>query len=85
MTRQQPETGQTTAAIYAKANQRGWVTILPALRAGAVLTRPSPKLRTYYVNGSGGLSPSFVRRMEREGLIRRVGVEAYQLVEFLNG
>ncbi|MEJ0017490.1 MAG: hypothetical protein WDN25_13185 [Acetobacteraceae bacterium] len=78
------DTGETTAVIYARRDREAWDNLLPRLRAGVIINRPSSKLRTYYVDGDGGFQPSFIKQLEREGVIRRVGVEAYQLTEFLD-
>ena len=79
--RSAPETGESTRSIIAAANARAWSEVLPALRAGATLGRPSAKLPNYYVNGMGSLTPAFVRKLEREGFLRRIGVDIYALVE----
>lgn len=78
------DTGETTAAINSRRDNEAWQRLLPELRRGALIARPTAKLRSYYVDGMGGFQPSFIRRLERDGLIRLVGVETYQLCEFLD-
>lgn len=79
--RSAPETGESTRSIIEAANGRSWQEALPRLRAGSRLTKPSAKLPYYYVDGMGGLTPAFVRKLEREGFLRRVGVDTYALAE----
>lgn len=81
----QPDTGETTAAINRRADDDSWKQILPRLEAGATLVRVSG-LRRYYVDpGSGpegpGLSEFGVRRLERQGVLKYVGVDRYGLAE----
>lgn len=78
MTRE-PETGESSAAINARADDAAWRTVLPMLQAGRPLVRPV-RCRDYYVDGAGGLTAARVKRLEREGVIRRVGGDTYALV-----
>ncbi len=79
------ETGETTAAIIARGDDRAWPEVLAALRSGATLLRV-PKLRTAYPDrGQGpsgsGISDTRVRKLEREGVLQHVGVDRYALAE----
>jgi hypothetical protein len=75
------ETGESTAVLHRRSDDEAWARLLPAMRRGALITRPSSKLRTFYVDGDGGFQPAFIARLEREGIIKRVGVDTYALVE----
>jgi hypothetical protein len=80
MTRQ-PDAGESVAAIRQRADDTAWPEVLEALKAGATLVRPV-RLRDYYVDrgngpGHGMLSAARVGKLERDGTIRRVGVDRY--------
>lgn len=79
MAKRIPETGETTTAIYAGMNDAAWQQILPLLRSGGTLRRE--RTGYYYVDGYGGLTSARVRRLERQGVLRYVGVDAYRLVD----
>lgn len=79
------ETGETTAAINARMNARMMPDILSALRQGGTLFRPA-KLDNWYIDMSdaghalhhrGGLTRAAVKTLERDGVIRFVGVDRY--------
>lgn len=79
------ETGETTAAINARQNARAMPDVLSALRQGGTLFRPA-KLDTWYIDMGnachplhqrGGLTRSAVKQLERDGVIRFVGVDRY--------
>ena len=74
-------TGESTAAIYARMNDRAWQTMLPLMRAGAALKRE--RTGSYYADGRGGITAARVKRLERDGVIRRVGIDTYALVDVL--
>ncbi len=79
------DTGETVAAINARSDDRTWPVVLEGLRAGATLLRV-PKLRRAYLdrgNGpcGGGISDARVRKLERAGTLRHVGVDRYALAE----
>ncbi len=74
-----PDTGETTAAINRRHDYAAWRSILPRLEAGRVLKRE--RTGRYYVDGDGSLTPAGIRRLEAAGLIRRVGVDVYALVQ----
>ena len=50
------------------------------LRAGRKLVR-AHKLRDYYVDGDGGISPTRIKKLREDGTIRLVGVDTYALVD----
>lgn len=72
-----PPTGETTAEINSRSNDASWHVLLPLLRAGGTLRRE--RTGYYYVEGRGGLTPARIRKLEQDGVIRRVGVDAYSL------
>lgn len=83
-----PETGESTAAINARSDDRSWEQALPQLRDGALLKRVSTKVRNYYTDDPKrpdlfriGISPLRVKKLEASGVLVRVGVETYALVE----
>ncbi len=73
------DTGESTASIVRATNLRGWDQILPLLRAGRPLRRESTG--RYYVDGNGSLTAACVARLEREGVLRRIGVDTYALAD----
>lgn len=75
-----PATGESSAAIYGRMNDRGWAAVLPLLKAGGTLRRELSGY--YYIDGRGGITPARIRKLERDGVLRRVGVDAYALSEF---
>lgn len=79
------ETGDTTAAINARADDKTWPATRIALARGAELARPVGLKNWYaFVRGnpvSGtGITPACVNRLERAGELRRFG-EVYKLIE----
>lgn len=79
------ETGESTAVINARADERAWPATRIALARGAELARPVGLKNWYaFVKGnpvSGtGITPACVNRHERAGELRRVG-EVYKLIE----
>lgn len=79
------DTGEPAAAMNARADDLAWQTVLPLLKAGATLLRV-PKLRRSYADcgqgpAKGGLTDGRMRRLERDGVIRQIGVDRYALVE----
>jgi hypothetical protein len=73
------DTGESVAATNRRASEAGWKTVLPLMQGGAKLAR-DPRTRRWYVDGHGSLTDAHVARLEREGCIRLVGAQAYQLV-----
>ena len=78
-----PDTGESMAAMHRRSDDREWPRVLAALEAGATLVRPH-RLRDYYVDrgqgpGNGMLTAARVRKLEHDGMLRRVGVDRYGL------
>jgi hypothetical protein len=73
------ETGESTASIVRRTNHAGWQRVLPLLRAGLNLRRE--RTGNFYVEGHGGLTAAFVAKMERDGVLRRIGVDVYALTD----
>lgn len=83
MTRRQPDTGESTASMRKRSDDRAMAAVMEALRAGATLVRPT-RLRDYYVDrgegpGNGSLSAHRVKQLEASGKLIRVGVDRYAL------
>jgi len=87
----QPDTGESTASIEARADASVIDRVLGALqRPGATLVKP-PKLTSYFVDfgdgpvgeweGGGRLSPAAVKRLERDKKIKWVGTGRYALID----
>lgn len=83
-----PETGESTAAINARSDDRSWELALPQLQEGALMKRISSKVRNYYTDDPErpdlfriGISPLRIKKLEAAGVLVRVGVETYALVE----
>lgn len=79
------DTGESTASIVARGDDRAWPAVLQALQAGATLLYV-PKVRRAYIDrGEGpvgpGISATRVRKLERAGTIRHAGVDRYALNE----
>lgn len=74
-----PATGDSTAEIYGRLNDRAWAIVFPMLQAGAALRREPTGY--YYAEGRGGLTPARIKRLERDGVLRRIGVDTYALAE----
>ena len=79
------DTGESTAAINARADDLAWQRVLPLLKQGATLLR-IPKLRRSYADlgegpSTGGLTDARMRRLEAQKVIRQVGVDRYALTE----
>lgn len=75
----EPDTGVSTRDIIAGANRDAWNRVRPLLEAGGKLTRPSGKIPKYFVGGYGGLTPAFVEKLVREGVLEEVGAQTYKL------
>lgn len=78
------DTGETTRQIIARADAEAWPHVRAELESGATLLR-IPKLRRAYPDrGEGpygrGISDTMVRRLERTGALRFIGVDRYGLV-----
>lgn len=71
-----PETGERTSTIISRRDDEAWAQVLPMLRAGRKLVRGF-KLRDYYVDGDGGISPTRIKKLREDGTIRLVGVDTY--------
>lgn len=87
------DTGETTAAINARMNERALPDVMEGLREGGTLIRPA-RLDCWYLDmgaghhklhNRGGLTRSFVKKLERDGVIRHVGVDRYGLVQDAGG
>jgi len=74
------DTGESSAAIVRQSDRAAWRRVLPAMKDGKHLTRPA-RVRDYYVDGSGGISATGIRRLVTEGMIELVGVDTYALTE----
>lgn len=79
------ETGETSAQINARADDRAWPATRSALLRGAELRRPVglknyyAYLKDYAVSGTG-ITLARVNRLERGGELKRYG-DVYKLVE----
>ena len=81
-----PETGESTASIVRRMADRNWPDIQNALLAGAVLRRPV-RMTDFYTEGlpsgdrrNGRCFPAtHVKRLEKQGVLVRVGVDTYGL------
>ena len=82
MSERPPETGFSSAEIERAMQDQGWASILPMLRAGGELRRE--RTGRYYVNGHGSLTAARVRKLEKSGLLRRVGADVYKLAEVID-
>jgi hypothetical protein len=83
----QPETGESAASINQRSDDAAWTKVRPLLEVGCTLHRPH-RLRTFYphdgvdhVGGTGGLTASRVKRLEREGVLTYVGPDRYALAD----
>lgn len=80
------ETGESSASIVRRRDDRSWPGVLRMLQAGATLVRPS-RLRDYYTDagpehfGETSLSASRVKKLEAAGILQRVGVDRYGLAK----
>ncbi len=81
----QPETGESSASIVRRGDEEAWRRAEPILQAGGTLVRV-PMLNLYATDDGTGnaigqvtISPAGVRRLERQGVLRFVGVERYGL------
>lgn len=85
MTRQQPDTGESTNSIIARGDDHAWPHVEALLKAGATLIRVAKLGRCYVDRGHGPSSPSLsytrVRRLERAGVLRFVGIDRYDLAK----
>jgi len=88
--RRAPETGETTAAIVARADDRAWASIerrLSQRGTSCMITLLRiPRLRRAYCDdGTGpfgeGISDARLRRLEKSGVIRCVGIDRYALAD----
>lgn len=78
------ETGESTAAINARGDANSWPRVLAALQGGATIYRPSG-LKSFYTqcrddrdpNEGLGISAAMVKRLEKDGVLVRVGVDRY--------
>jgi hypothetical protein len=82
--RGQPETGESTASINRRADDEAWPRVRDELASGATLLRV-PRLRKAYPDkGHGpygsGITDARLRKLERERVLRHVGVDRYELV-----
>lgn len=79
------ETSESTAAIYAREDDRKQSAVFEDLRAGAVLYRPNSGLPAYYVRlrdgtyGMGNLTKGRVHKLAKAGVLELIGVETYTL------
>lgn len=81
----QPDTGETSAEINARGDDRAWPWIVKELEDGATLVRV-PKLRRAYPDqGRGpygqGITETRLRRLEQTGIVRHIGVDRYALCD----
>ncbi len=81
------ETGESTAAINRRMDDRAWPEVEKALREGGRLFRPA-RLRDCYVqmpdpyhpaHHNRSLSASRVKRLVKDGVLQPTGVDTYQL------
>lgn len=79
------ETGESTASIVARGDDARWSTLVEELRTGATLLRV-PKLKHGYADRGqgaygGGISDTRIRKLEKNGVLRNIGVDRYELVK----
>ncbi len=81
---QQPDTGETVAQANARRDDAGWANVRADLEAGFFLQRPA-KMRDFYTTAPFRrvLGASRVAKLEREGVLTRIGVDTYGLAEAL--
>lgn len=78
------DTGESTAAIVARGDDRSWEVVAVMLLNGATLVRV-PRLKGYYYTddgrrvGQSALSATRVGKLERLNVLERVGVDRYGL------
>lgn len=82
------DTGESSAAINRRYDEAVWPPILDAMRAGAIL-RWHPKIRRAALEWPSGslkdlpparsIGEGMLRRLERERIIQRSGVDRYRL------
>jgi hypothetical protein len=77
--------GESAAAINRRGDDASWPLVLKELKGGATLKRVPSIKRSYADNGHGpfgpGLSDARIRKLEKAGTIRFVGVDRYALTE----
>lgn len=76
------ETGESSASINARTDDKNMPKIIAALRDGALLYQPKSGFNYYVRRGSDldgmvSLSPSRVKKLERQGFLRLVGEKTY--------
>ncbi|AWN51594.1 hypothetical protein [Methylobacterium sp. 17Sr1-1] len=83
----EPETGERTATITTRQDDRAWPDVERALREGGRLFRPA-RLRDCYVqmpdpshplHHMRSLSASRVKRLVADGVLRKTGADTYAL------
>jgi hypothetical protein len=78
-----PETGESSARINRRSDDAAWPSLLLELEAGATLLHIPKLKRAYADKGQGpygaGVTATYVRKLEREGVIKFVGVDRYAL------
>lgn len=82
-----PDTGESAASIRRRSDNANWPKAREALRQpGVTLFRP-PRLRDYFCLAADGtsfncsLTPARIKKLEKEGVLRHVGVDRYALAE----
>lgn len=84
-----PDTGWSTASIVASGDDRSWPHIERELQAGAILLRVAKLKRSYCDKGQGpygpGISDARVRKLEKAGTLKHVGVDRYALANAPDG
>lgn len=79
------DTGESSAAITARADDVAWSMMLPMLKTGTPIVR-FPRLRRSYARDEqrgltvGGVTDTRIRKLEQAGVIRHCGVDRYELV-----
>lgn len=77
------ETGESVAQMNARSDDEAWPHVRQELENGATLLRVPKLKRAYADRGQGpygrGITDTRVRKLERTGVLRFVGVDRYAL------
>lgn len=76
------DTGEASASINARTDDKTMPKVIAALREGALLYQPKSGFNYYVrrggdIDGMVSLSPSRVKKLERQGFLRLVGEKTY--------